>query len=469
LAAGDYHSLGLRSDGEIMAWGQNTYGQCNVPPAVPGVPYVSCDAGESHSVAMRQDGSTVAWGASTGFQGALPELPSGAVFGDLQTTLYSMLAVRSDGWYSTMGAVPLGAPALPPGLRYVRCALGWGHAALLRSDGQLFAWGDNSAGQCNVPPLPPGVRYVDVDTYFGFTVAVRSDGVAVSMGLLAPVMPSPPPGVGYTRVSVHEVSTGLLRTDGQIVVRNTIDPRQNAVPPLPAGLRYTSFSLSKYHGVAIRSDGSAVNWGDGSPVYGIPPLPPGVSYVEVDGGMNHFLLRRSDGQVMATGYALGIWVSPLDPGTSYVGIDAGDGRSIALVASECSYVTFAPGCAGSRPAARLIPRDTPVLGRTIEIGLLDLPSDLAFVVFGWSRTLAGATPLPIALDPLGMPGCQARVSLDQVLFVAGSGGEAAFRIPVPFQPALLGVRFYNQAFVPDAGANALGAVVSDAAAAVVGG
>jgi hypothetical protein len=53
--------------------------------------------------------------------------------------------------------------------------------------------------------------------------------------------------------------------------------------------------------------------------------------------------------------------------------------------------------------------------------------------------------------------------------VAGSGGDVAFRIPVPFEPALPGVRFYNQAFVPDAGANALGAVVSDAAAAVVGG
>ena len=83
--------------------------------------------------------------------------------------------------------------------------------------------------------------------------------------------------------------------------------------------------------------------------------------------------------------------------------------------------------------------------------------------------MAGSTPLPQRLDPLGMPGCSAHVSPDAVLFVAGSGGEAKFTITVPYQPSLLGLRFYNQAFVLDPAANALGAVVSDAAAALIGG
>jgi len=31
IGAGDFHSLALRADGAIVAWGDNNYGQTNVP------------------------------------------------------------------------------------------------------------------------------------------------------------------------------------------------------------------------------------------------------------------------------------------------------------------------------------------------------------------------------------------------------------------------------------------------------
>ena len=31
VAAGDYHSLALKADGTVVAWGDNNYGQCTVP------------------------------------------------------------------------------------------------------------------------------------------------------------------------------------------------------------------------------------------------------------------------------------------------------------------------------------------------------------------------------------------------------------------------------------------------------
>jgi hypothetical protein len=53
-------------------------------------------------------------------------------------------------------------------------------------------------------------------------------------------------------------------------------------------------------------------------------------------------------------------------------------------------------------------------------------------------------------------------------FVAGSNHMAMFRVSIPNQPSLVGVHFFEQALVPDPGANAANAVLSDAAEGVVG-
>jgi hypothetical protein len=50
----------------------------------------------------------------------------------------------------------------------------------------------------------------------------------------------------------------------------------------------------------------------------------------------------------------------------------------------------------------------------------------------------------------------------------GQDQQAKYRLPIPDSPALVGVRFYNQAVVVDPSANALGAVMSDAAEGVIG-
>jgi hypothetical protein len=62
-----------------------------------------------------------------------------------------------------------------------------------------------------------------------------------------------------------------------------------------------------------------------------------------------------------------------------------------------------------------------------------------------------------------------QISLDAVALVAGQHQQAVYELPIPNQPAMVGLRFHHQAFVPDSGAlNPLLAVVSDAATAVVG-
>ena len=60
LSGGGVHSLGLRSDGTIAAWGDNYYGQCDAPP--PNADFVAVEGGGYHSLGVKSDGMIVAWG-----------------------------------------------------------------------------------------------------------------------------------------------------------------------------------------------------------------------------------------------------------------------------------------------------------------------------------------------------------------------------------------------------------------------
>ena len=58
VAGGLGHSLGIRTDGTLAAWGSNYYGECNVPSGT----FMAIAAGAAYSLALRADGTLVGWG-----------------------------------------------------------------------------------------------------------------------------------------------------------------------------------------------------------------------------------------------------------------------------------------------------------------------------------------------------------------------------------------------------------------------
>ena len=80
VSAGQDHILGIRTDGSLWAWGSNSFGKLGIGTA-GGLPvnaprrigsdtdWVAVSAGDNHSVALKSDGSLWAWGFN--FQGAL--------------------------------------------------------------------------------------------------------------------------------------------------------------------------------------------------------------------------------------------------------------------------------------------------------------------------------------------------------------------------------------------------------------
>jgi alpha-tubulin suppressor-like RCC1 family protein len=99
VAGGGQHSLGLKADGSIVAWGANYYGLGAVPP--PNSGFVAVAAGMLHSLAVKTDGTVIAWGNNNYDQ---CEIPSPNVrFVDVAGGVRHSLALRADGSIAAWG------------------------------------------------------------------------------------------------------------------------------------------------------------------------------------------------------------------------------------------------------------------------------------------------------------------------------------------------------------------------------
>jgi len=517
----NYDTLLLRSDGWIEAFGRNAYGQSNVPPLTPSVVYEHIALGEDWAVAARSDDNLVVWGVgSSGFGlGALPVIPAGLRCKTLDAGQVHATALLSDGrvvswghnnftdhfvpYRNPLGSKPtrrqmhvssgldfsmityddgtidafgldvggqLVVPPLPFGVRYLRGCAGGLHALALRSDGHIVAWGYNGWGALNVPPLPPGMTYTDMSVEHGHSVVLRSDGNAFAFGENSfgqCNIPPLPPVLTYVKASVNANRTVLLRSDGTLAYCGSNYNQTTGPPNPPAGTRFVDIAASGFFAAALASDNSLTLWGSIGGAYWVAPapLPYGVSYVEIYGGYRQIILRRSDGRidVLGTDSSLGSHIPVADPGTSCLQV-SGVGTSFAArMGPTCTYITYAPGCAGSLPPAKLIPRDTPRIGRTHEVRVWNVPGNAVAMGMGFQRTT-----VPTPLGPVGMPGCGLWIQVDAVMMVPGQQNEAICQLPIPDLPQLVGVRFYQQALVLDPAANAAGAVLSEAAEGVIG-
>jgi hypothetical protein len=100
-------SPALKSDGRVIAWGRNDFGQLSVPANLTNA--VAIAAGGAHALALRSDGTLTAWGSNGSGEGTIPAA----------LRLTNIMAI----------------------------AAGTSHNLALRNDGTLAAWGDNSVGQ----------------------------------------------------------------------------------------------------------------------------------------------------------------------------------------------------------------------------------------------------------------------------------------------------------------------------------
>lgn len=234
------HTLVLKPDGRVYAWGYNAYGQVGdgttqdrtTPVVVKGVGgsgelsgVVQIAAGWYHSLALLSDGRVVAWGYNScgqlgdgttvnrpypvvvkgpGGTGELTGVVALAAGGEFSA------AVLSDGRVVTWGKNDAGqlgsggtgnrpypgyvvAPAGNGELAgVVRVAAGAGHMLAVQDDGSLVAWGWNGYGQVGdgttanrTKPVAVAVssRVLQVDAGWAHSLALLEDGRVASWGV----------------------------------------------------------------------------------------------------------------------------------------------------------------------------------------------------------------------------------------------------------------------------------------------
>ena len=105
------HSLGLRADGTVMAWGNNYYGAASPPASATNIQAIA--TGSSFSLALREDGTLLLWG-----QSHVPVPPDATNILAISATVQHALAIRDDGRVIAWGDDSLGLTNVPAALAF---------------------------------------------------------------------------------------------------------------------------------------------------------------------------------------------------------------------------------------------------------------------------------------------------------------------------------------------------------------
>lgn len=134
------------------------------------------------------------------------------------------------------------------------------------------------------------------------------------------------------------------------------------------------------------------------------------------------------------------------------------------------FTRFGNGCAGTAGVPSLNGLALPRLGATctVQVDNLHPQASVAMMAVGLSRQQWPLGNLPMLLNGFGMPGCRAYTSTDVLTVIGANAGSATWNWTVPNWSGYLGSPFHLQALSLDAGANAAGLTVSNAATIVVG-
>ena len=245
ITVGDHHSCGLETDGRVVCWGNNDFGQASPPNLL----FAVLEAGNFHSCGVDTGGAVRCWGDNY------------------------------DGESS------------PPSGTFTAVTAGFGHSCALQPGGAVTCWGGNYEGESS----PPAGSFTHIAAGSYYTCGVLSDGKITCWGVDNLGQSSPPEG-RFTSVSSGDSHSCALRTDNAVVCWGNNDEGQTS----PAQGSFKAIAVESYRSCALRSDGAVVCWGRD---YGDGTSPPPEDVFEtIVSGHGHSCGLDSTGDVTCWGY-----------------------------------------------------------------------------------------------------------------------------------------------------------------------
>jgi hypothetical protein len=217
VSGGIGYSLALLADGTVVGWGNSSVDGW-VPTNLVGVAMEAC--GYNHNVALFTNGMVTNWGYNGYGELNMPaNLTNVAV---ISAQAWHSLVLASNGMVTAWGYdTGFGESSAPAGLTSVTAIACGGRHNLAVSNGFVVPWGDNSYGQLNVPTGLSNV--VDVAAGWAHSVALKNDGTVVAWGDNSFGQTNVPAGLtnavaiaagGFNLVSGY---TMILKKDGTVV------------------------------------------------------------------------------------------------------------------------------------------------------------------------------------------------------------------------------------------------------------
>jgi alpha-tubulin suppressor-like RCC1 family protein len=409
VSVGYAHTAAIKKDGSLWIWGHGTWGKLghgsedNSPtPIKLGDGFTQVVAGFLNTAAVKTDGTLWLWGGNqSGMFGDCTTtthnkpVQIGKDFNQVALTHNALLATRRDGSHWTWGwrwdgdqldvsricrkptqvvfgdgisawnrrttrsaRLALPAPPLPKDIASI--AAGGSHSAMVKADGSLWTWGNNTYGQLGLgsvdahnTPQRVGDGYKQVFIDFRSTLALKKDDSFWRWGALPGSYPRGDflqqkhislaakkafDGTTYLRRSGYKLGRALgRRADGTILDWGYVSDISKQ--PVAFGQDVTEISAGGFGSYAIKTDGSL--WLLGQYPVNPPPKHVGNDFIHVVQNAGHVFGIKADGSLWAWGenshYQLGDGTQkdrpdPVKIGNGFVRVVAGQFHGLALAA-----------------------------------------------------------------------------------------------------------------------------------------
>ena len=246
ISTGEFHTVGLKSNGTVVATGYNRDGSCNVSGWGN---IVSVSAGGYHTVGLKSDGTVVAIGRNRYGQ---CDVSGWTDIVAIATGYEHTIGLKSDGTVVAVGDNSKGKCSVSGWTDIVAISTSDSHTIGLKSDGTVVAVGNNKDGQCDISSWTDIVAIATGDSH---TVGLKSDGTVVATGNNSNYQCNVWKWEDIVSVSANDYQSVGVKLDGTVFVAGSNDYSQSDVSDWN---NIIAVSAGNNHAIGVKSNGTLV-------------------------------------------------------------------------------------------------------------------------------------------------------------------------------------------------------------------